>query len=215
MATIVLAKDRSVASGRTMAADRRRQGTRTEAVHAGSTSRGRARRGLAQQQRRWRRGPRREPELDRCRALGRHPQESRNRPRPFPTSSRRSCAGWSSGRPIGRRLGARDQVRRLSHAAARRGRQGRAAHPQGTRLDREICRDREGGGASRPTASSTARSSRSTSTARPISPRCRPRCRRSKTDDLIFFAFDLLFDGRRGPAPAAPVRAQGAAAAAA
>jgi bifunctional non-homologous end joining protein LigD len=38
------------------------------------------------------------------------------------------------------RLGARDQVRRLSHAAARRGRPGRAAHPQGPRLDREVRR---------------------------------------------------------------------------
>ena len=33
-------------------------------------------------------------------------------------------------------LGARDQVRRLSHAGAARSRQGQAAHPQGPRLDR-------------------------------------------------------------------------------
>ena len=50
-------------------------------------------------------------------------------------SSRRSCASSWSGRPR-RRLGPRNQVRRLSHAAARRRRQGRAAHPQGPRLDR-------------------------------------------------------------------------------
>jgi bifunctional non-homologous end joining protein LigD len=32
-----------------------------------------------------------------------------------------------------------------------------------------------------------------------------------KTDDLIFFVFDLLFDGRRGPAPPAAVASQGPA----
>ena len=33
---------------------------------------------------------------------------------------------------------------------------------------------------------------------------CRRRCRTEKTEELIFFAFDLLFDGRRGSAPPAP-----------
>ena len=41
-------------------------------------------------------------------------------------------------------LGARDQVRRLSHPAACRGRRGDAAHPQGARLDGEIRRHRQG-----------------------------------------------------------------------
>ena len=54
---------------------------------------------------------------------------------------------------------------------------------------------RQGGGEAARRASSTARSSRSITTARRISPRCRRRLSDGKTDDLIFFAFDLLFAG--------------------
>ena len=46
-----------------------------------------------------------------------------------------------------------------------------------------------------PMRSSTAKSARSTSTARLISRRCRRRLSEGKTDDLVYFAFDLLFDG--------------------
>ena len=45
---------------------------------------------------------------------------------------------------VGRGLGARDQVRRLPHAAAHRGRQGDAADPQGPRLDAKVRRHRPG-----------------------------------------------------------------------
>ena len=83
------------------------------------------------------------------------------------------------GRPAARRrgLGARDQVRRLPHAAADRGRRGGAAHPQGARLDRpSSAAIAEAAARAAGLRSSTARSWRSTSTARPISPRCRRRC---------------------------------------
>ena len=66
-----------------------------------------------------------------------------------------------------------------------------------------------------PTASSTARSWRSMRTARRISRRCRRRCRSSKTANLIFFVFDLLFEGGEDLRAAAAVGAQGAAAGAA
>ena len=47
------------------------------------------------------------------------------------------------------------------------------------------------------TASSTARSWRSTRTAPRISPRYRRRCPKARPDDLIFFAFDLLLTAAR------------------
>ena len=69
-----------------------------------------------------------------------------------------------------------------------------AEDPQGARLDAQIRRHRQGRRGACPTASSTARSWRWTSTARPISLLSRRRLSEGKTEDLIFFAFDLLFD---------------------
>ena len=93
----------------------------------------------------------------------------------------------------GRRLGARDQVRRLSHAAARRGRHRRRSTRKGLDWTDKFAADRRRRGEACPTASSTARSWRSTRTARRISRRCRRRSPTATADDLVFFAFDLLF----------------------
>ena len=92
-----------------------------------------------------------------------------------------------------RRLGARDQARWLPHAAADRGRRrpscARAKASTGHRSSRRspmpprAC----------PTASSTVRSSRSTTTARRISPPCRPRCPKGVPATSSYFVFDLLF----------------------
>ena len=129
-------------------------------------------------------------------AIARHEAAPAARPQEVArcrTSSRRSSASSVERPPSGGRLGARDQVRRLSHAAARRGRRGDAEDPQGPRLDGQVRGDRQAGGSRCPTASSTARSSRSTTTARRTSRRCRRRCPTARPDDLVFFAFDLLF----------------------
>ena len=80
---------------------------------------------------------------------------------------------------IGGGLGARDQARRLPHAAAGRGWRGRHAHAQGARLDGQVRRRSPRLRAAFPTASSTARSSRWTTTARRISRRCRRRFRKA------------------------------------
>ena len=57
----------------------------------------------------------------------------------------------------------------------------------------KFSRHRRGRARCCPTASSMARSWLSTATARLILRRCRPRSSEGKTDDLIYFAFDLLF----------------------
>ena len=50
----------------------------------------------------------------------------------------RSSRPWPATAPDGRRMAARDQIRRLSAARPHRGRQGPADHPQRARLDRQI-----------------------------------------------------------------------------
>ena len=108
---------------------------------------------------------------------GRKAEEGR---RPMP-ALRRAAALQARGAPAGGAGWApRDQVRRLSHAAARRGRRGDAAHPQGPRLD---------GQSSPPSPKPAAKLaglhdrrrglSRSTTTARRTSPPCRRRSRRA------------------------------------
>ena len=62
-----------------------------------------------------------------------------------------------------------------------------------------------------PMRSSTARSSPSTTAARPTSPRCRRRLSDGRSQDLVFFVFDLLFDARRRSARPSPLQAQGTA----
>ena len=152
--------------------DRRRQGQGAQAVHDRQARRARPTRSGNATAR-----PRR-PGQGRRRAA---------RPSP-PPRSRRAAALFVApqlaklvDRPPGRgRLGPRDQVRRLSPAAARRGRQGDAEDPQGPRLDREVPGDRQARPRRCRTASSTARSARWTTTARPISPPCRRRCRTAR-----------------------------------
>ena len=108
-------------------------------------------------------------------------------------SSRRSSAAWSSSRRRGQGWvheikfdGYRMQLRVEDGEAS-------AQDPQGPRLDRQVRRRSRRPRARCPTASSTARSSRSTSTARRISPALQAAISDGKTDDLVFFAFDLLF----------------------
>ena len=79
----------------------------------------------------------------------------------------------------GGRLGARGQVRRLSHAAARRGRRGRAAHAQGPRLDGQVRGDRRGRREAAGLHHRRRGRWRSTSMARRISRRCRRRSRKA------------------------------------
>ena len=62
-------------------------------------------------------------------------------------------------------------------------------------------RDRQGRREACPTPSSTARSSRSTSNGAPDFAALQAALSDGKTDDLIFFAFDLLFAERRGLRP--------------
>ena len=122
--------------------------------------------------------------------------------------SRRAAAGR-------RGLGARDQVRRLPHAAAGRGRRGDAAHPQGPGLDRQVSARSPRPARACPTASSTARSWRSNDDGAPDFAALQAALSDGKTDDLVFFAFDLLFDGGEDLRALPLSRAQGAAAGAA
>ncbi len=78
-------------------------------------------------------------------------------------------------RAAGSRLGARDQVRRLPDADARGRRQGHSSHPQGTRLDAPLRRNRRRGRNDSPIACWMARSWPWTSAACRVSPPCRPR----------------------------------------
>ncbi len=144
-AAALLEEDRSVASGRSMAADCRRQGQRPETIHAGLCA--------GQTQRACRCSLELEPE--------RRARAARARPQPSQTAARRrrTCAAQDvharlhraaavqPGRATARcgRLGSRNQARWLSPADAGSARQGAAADAQGSRLDAEVSGDRAGG----------------------------------------------------------------------
>ena len=117
--------------------------------------------------------------LDRCRALGRHPRESRNRPRPFPISSLRSCAGWSAGRPRVPLGCMRSSSTATACSCGSRLARLRSKPAKDSTGPRNLRRSRKRRRLSA-IASSMARSSPTTITARPISPRCRPPCPRRK-----------------------------------
>ena len=116
-----------------------------------------------------------------------------------------------------RRLGARDQVRRLPHPGPDRRRQGHAEDPHRSRLDEQISALSKPHARRCPimTPSSTARSPRSTKTASPISPRCRTTSRTAAMTGMVYYVFDLLhLDGQDLTARAADraqARAGGAA----
>jgi hypothetical protein len=115
--------------------------------------------------------------------------------------------GPSAHRP---RLGARDQVRRLSRAAARRGRPGDLAHPQGPGLDREVRRHRRG--RRRPARRHPGRRGGGPGRGRPARlrrPAGGPVGRRQRRPDLL--RLRPAGPGGRGPARPAAARAQGAA----
>ena len=114
-------------------------------------------------------------------------------------------------------LGARDQVRRLSHPGAARPRRGAAAHPQGSRLDRQISQ-RGGGGrqaAGRDRADRRRGRGRGRARRFAASRCCRRRSRMGDRDRFVYYVFDLLHLDGRDLARAAADRAQGRARAAA
>ena len=123
-------------------------------------------------------------------------------------SSRRSSARSVERPPGGRRLVPRDQVRRLPHAAAGRGRRGRAETRKGLDWTAKFAAIAKAA-ARLPDASSTARSSRSIKR-RAGFRGAAGRAVRRKTEHLIFFAFDLLFADGEDLRGAAACRAQGA-----
>ena len=158
--------------------------------------RSKAGRGLALQPRRSRRsaGKRRRPRRAlQAAGVRAKTSQSQGRRRCRISSRPQLCKPWSTARRSGDGWVPRDQVRRLPRAAARRGRRGHAEDPQRSRLDRQVPGDRQGRRRASRCDRSTARSSRSMTTARRISLRCRRRCPTARPADLIFFAFDLLF----------------------
>ena len=119
-----------------------------------------------------------------------------------PAGLRRAAAGQAAGEAAGRAgLGARDQVRRLPHAAAHRRRQGDPAQPQGPRLVVEVSRRSSRPAPSSATASSTARWWRWTTPARPDFAALQAAISDAKTKDLVFFVFDQMFDGKEDLRP--------------
>ena len=117
--------------------------------------------------------------------------------------------------PGGAGLGARDQVRRLPRAAARRRTARRALRTRkGLDWTERFARHRRRPPPACRTASSTARSWRWTTNGRRISPRCRRRCPKARPTAGVL-RLRPAARRRRGPAAAAAGRAQGAAAGAA
>ena len=98
-----------------------------------------------------------------------------------------------------RRLGPRDQVRRLPHPGPDRRRQGHAEDAHRSRLDRANFRRSRAPARRLPTmtSSSTARSPRSMKTASPISPRLQDDLKNGRQDRMVYYVFDLLhLDGQ-------------------
>ena len=185
--------------------DRRRQGQGGHAVH----DRARARRADAVwQSNRDDSAPARPDRADQGR------RRRRPRPRPSPacrTSSSRSCASSLDQPPAGRGLGARDQVRRLPHAAARRGRQGDAAAPARAWTGRRSSRR-----SSRPAPSCRdgiidGEVVALDDTGAPDFAALQAALSDGKTEDLVFFVFDLLFAASEDLRALPLTRAQGAA----
>ena len=107
---------------------------------------------------------------------------------------RRAAAlhSWSNGRRR-RGLGARDQVRRLSHAAARRGRQGDAARPARASTGPTNSRRSPRPAAALPDGIIDGEVVALDHDGAPDFAALQAALSDGKTDDLIFFVFDLLF----------------------
>ena len=205
----MLEEDRSVASGRV-------DGGRSPPARAGRQSRscwprarqGQGRRGLAFEPRRGREarararqratgaGGRREG----CQSEARH---GRRRSRQCPTSSRRNSARSVERPPNGDGWVHEIKFDGYRVQIARRGRRGRAEDPQGAGLDRQVRRDRQGGGERCPTCIIDGEIVALDDKGMPDFSALQAALSDGKTDDLIFFAFDLLFARRRGSARAA------------
>ena len=99
----------------------------------------------------------------------------------------------SSGRPAATGWVPRDQVRRLPHAIARRGRRGRAEDPQGAGLDRQVPGHRQGSGSALPDCIIDGEIVALDHNGAPDFAALQAALSDGKTDNLIFFAFDLLF----------------------
>ena len=200
----------SVASGRTMERDRRGQGQGPDAVHRpGKRAAAPRQRRLAVQPRSGGRRPRpRRARQKQARAEARR----KRRPPPCPTSSPPQLC--QLGRPAARAATAgRHEIKfdgyRMQLRVERR--QGDAEDPQGPRLDRTASR-RSPQTARAPARRHHRRRGRApwTTDGAPDFPGLQAALSDGKTGDLVFFVFDLLFDGR-GPARPAAARPQGAA----
>jgi bifunctional non-homologous end joining protein LigD len=174
--------------------DRRRQGQGPQAVHDLARS---AKAGAADAV--WQSQPRRK-EAVRPPAPRRAAKKAARRPRQrslkvaaLPGFVRRSSASRSTGR---RRApaGPRDQVRRLPHAAARRGGKATLKTRKGLDWTGQVRGDRQG----RPSPADgmiDGEVVRARPQRRARLPGLQAALSDGKTDDLIFFAFDLLFAG--------------------
>ena len=183
----ILDKDRSVASGRDHGCDRGGQGQETHRLHAHGTP---CRRGAVWNSRK-KSDP---PQTQRKRSRSTNGQDGREVA--CRASSRRNCAGRKSGRRPAQ--GWVHEIKFDGYRIQARIETGKriAVHAQGSGLERAVLRDRPGRAVSCPTRSSTARWWRWIATARRISPAFRRRCRRRRPTNLVFFVFDLLFEGR-------------------
>ena len=168
--------------------DRRRQGQGAEAVHDGEVQTRQApmRSGI------------------RTAAMPSHAPRPRRRRRAEGQEGRRDAgfrraAALHLGRaPAERaRAGPRDQVRRLPHAVAGRGRQGHAEHPQGPRLDRQSSRPSPKRRSALPDVLIDGEIVALDHDGAPDFAALQAALSDGKTDELIFFAFDLLFAEER------------------
>ena len=144
-------------------------------------------------------------------AAARPQRRARPRPAPCRTSSRRSSAKLGRAAARRRRLGARDQVRRLSPAAARRGRRGDAAAPARGSTGPRSSRPSPRPAATLPDCMIDGEVVALDDDGAPDFAALQAALSDGETDDLIFFAFDLLFADGEDLRAAAAARAQGAA----
>ena len=151
--------------------------------------RGRSRRGLGQQQGRGPRASRRG-----ARAKTAAGGRSRGDPRRCPISSPPQLVhSLSSARRQGRVGCTRSNSTAIACKCASPTARSTLKTRKGLDWTAKVRRHRQGGGGSARRDHRRRDRRARTITARRISPPCRRRCRKQKTDDLIFYAFDLLF----------------------
>ena len=125
------------------------------------------------------------------------PRNHRNRQRSqhsLPISSSRNSVNSSDRPPAGDRLGTRDQARRVPRPASRSGRKGDPENPQRARLDRQVSGHRRRG-ENLAGRDHRRRDRRARQQWRAGFRRTPGRLSEQETQNLIFYAFDLLFEG--------------------